>query len=146
MICGLPQRKRKEKKADKLSGKQANVTLERFLQFLSSSALLCISWIYIVSKNEVRERERKWDSPFINDTGDLIFQIIVSLLFESCVFYYNNIRYTFNLLIYFIRNSESFLIWIIKTIFYMKFNRHYWLLYFSKMIKLLYQLSIILRL
>ena len=33
MISGLPHRKRKEKKADKLSGKQADVTTERFFSF-----------------------------------------------------------------------------------------------------------------
>ena len=30
VICSLPHRKRKEKKADKLSGKQADVTIEQF--------------------------------------------------------------------------------------------------------------------
>ena len=38
VICGLPHQKRKEKKVDKLSGKQADVTTERFLQFLHLSA------------------------------------------------------------------------------------------------------------
>ena len=38
--------KRKEKKVDKMSGKQADVTTERFLPFLSSSAWLYIFWIY----------------------------------------------------------------------------------------------------
>ena len=33
--CGLPHQNRKEKKAEKLSGKQADVTTEQFLQFLS---------------------------------------------------------------------------------------------------------------
>ena len=31
VICGLSHRKRKEKKADKLSGKQADVKTEQFL-------------------------------------------------------------------------------------------------------------------
>ena len=43
MISSLPHRKRKEKKADKFSGKQADVKTERFLKFLSSSAWQCIS-------------------------------------------------------------------------------------------------------
>ena len=71
VICGLPHRKGKEKKADKLSGKQADVTAERFLQFLSTSA----------SNKEERKSERV--SLFINDTDNLIFQIIISLLRES---------------------------------------------------------------
>ena len=101
VIFGLQHRKRKEKKADKLLGKQADVTTEQFLQFLSSSAWLCIFWIYIDSNKEERGRERNWESlQFINDTDNLIFQIILSLLHESCCFYYNNIRDTFHLLIY----------------------------------------------
>ena len=99
MICGLSHRKRKEKKADKLSGKQADVTTERFLQFLSSSAWLCIFWIYIDSNKEEREREREREkvreSPFINDTDNLIFMIILSLLHESYIFYYNNILFIY---------------------------------------------------
>ena len=58
MICGLPHRKRKEKKADKLLGKQADITTEQFLQFLSSSSWLCIFWIYIDINKEERESER----------------------------------------------------------------------------------------
>ena len=42
MICGLPHRKSKKKKAGKWLGKQADVTTEHFFQFLSSSARLCI--------------------------------------------------------------------------------------------------------
>ena len=49
VMCGLPHRKGKEKKADKLPGKQADVTTERLLQFLSMSAWLWIFWIYINS-------------------------------------------------------------------------------------------------
>ena len=47
VIWGLPHWK--ERKADMLSGKQADITPEWFLQFLSLSALLCIFWIYIDS-------------------------------------------------------------------------------------------------
>ena len=62
MICDLPHRKRKEKKADKLSGKQTDVTTKLFLQFLSLSAWLYIFWIYIDSHKEERERGRKWEN------------------------------------------------------------------------------------
>ena len=63
VICGLPHQKRKEKKADKLSGKNIDMTIQRFLQFLSSSAWLCIFGIYIDSNKEEREKER--ESPFL---------------------------------------------------------------------------------
>ena len=36
----------RKEKADKLLGMQVDITTERLLQFLSSSALLCIFWIY----------------------------------------------------------------------------------------------------
>ena len=62
VICGLPHWKRKEMKADKLLGKQTDVTTERFFHFLTSSAWLCIFWISIDSNKEERERERKWES------------------------------------------------------------------------------------
>ena len=52
-MCGLPHRKRKEKKG-KLSKKHADVSTNRFLQFLFSSAWLCIFWIYIDSNKEER--------------------------------------------------------------------------------------------
>ena len=58
-ICGLPPRKRKEKKADKLCGKQADGTTEQFLQFFSSSAWLCLLQIYFDYNKEARERKRK---------------------------------------------------------------------------------------
>ena len=98
MICGLPHRKRKKKKADKLSEKLTDITTERFLQFLSSSAWLCIFWIYIDSNKEKREKVR--ESPFINDTDNLIFQIILSLLHESYIFYYNNILFIYWLILF----------------------------------------------
>ena len=125
MIRSLPHRKRKEKKADKLLGKLVDITTERFLQFLSSSACLYIFWTYIDSNKEERERERKWESPCINDTDNLIFQIILSLLHESCVFNHNNIQDTF--IYWFI----LFRFWNIlnfdnKFGFYIKFNCHYW--------------------
>ena len=101
VICGLSHRKQTEKKAEKLSGIQAEVKTERFLQFLCSFGWLCIFWIKNDSHKEERERvggsERV--SPFINDTDNLILLIILSLLFESCAFYYSNIRGTFHLLI-----------------------------------------------
>ena len=56
VICSLPHRKRKEKKVDKLSGKQDDVTTEWFHQFFSSSALRYIFWILIERKRE-KERE-----------------------------------------------------------------------------------------
>ena len=62
VICGLPHWKRREKTAGKLAGKQANVTTEQFLQLLSSSAWLCIFWIYIDNNKKDREWERKWES------------------------------------------------------------------------------------
>ena len=52
VICGLQHRKWKEKKADKLLGKQAAVTMEWFLQFLSLS-------IYLSTLTATRERERE---------------------------------------------------------------------------------------
>ena len=56
-----PHRERKEKKADKLSGKHADVTTERLFQFLSWSAWLYIFWIYIDSNKEEKVKE----SPFL---------------------------------------------------------------------------------
>ena len=41
VIWGLPHRKRKEKKADKLSGKLADVTTERF--FFSVFDFVCLA-------------------------------------------------------------------------------------------------------
>ena len=73
VIYGLPHRKRKEKKVDKLSGKQADVTTERFLQFLSSSSLLFIFCIYIDSNKEDREKERKWESLHLLTTHKIWF-------------------------------------------------------------------------
>ena len=105
VICCLPHRKRKEKKAGKLFGKQADVTTEQFIQFLSSSAWLYIFWIYIDSNKEERERERKWES-FINDIYELI---ILSLLHESCVF----ITITYEIL---------FIYWLICFRFWKLFN------------------------
>ena len=49
-----------EKKADKLSENQADLTTEQFFQFLSSTTWLRIFWKYIESNKE----ERKWESPF----------------------------------------------------------------------------------
>ena len=51
-------RKRKKKKADKLSWKQVDVTTERFLQFLSSFAWVFIFWIYIENNDEERKSDR----------------------------------------------------------------------------------------
>ena len=59
MIRELPHRKRKEKKAENLLGKQVDVKTERILQFLSSSARLCIFGIYIDINKEEGERERE---------------------------------------------------------------------------------------
>ena len=61
-------------------------------------------------------RKRKWKGFHLLTT--LIFQIILSLLHESWVFYVH--------LYLFFLDSEIFLIWIIKKIFYIKFNCHYW--------------------
>ena len=126
VICGLLHRQRKEKKADKLSGNQGDATTERFLQFLSSSAWLCIFWIYIDSNKEERkresvcdcvcerERERKWESPFINDTDNLIFQIILSLQHESFFFFFITITY-----------EILFICWFILFRFWNLFNLDY---------------------
>ena len=57
-ICSLLHRKTEEKKTDKLAEKQAHVTTQRFLQFLYSSAGLCIFWIYIDCN---KEKKRKWE-------------------------------------------------------------------------------------
>ena len=45
-------------------------------------------------------------------------------------FYYNNTRYLSFIDLFFL-DSEIFLIWIIKKIFYVKFNHHYWPVYSS---------------
>ena len=74
-----------------------------------------------------REREKVRKPPFINDIDNLIFQVILNLLLESWVFYYNNIQDTFHLVVY----SEILLIWIIKKIFYIKLNHHHWRVYSS---------------
>ena len=97
MICGLPHRKRKEKKADKLSGKQVwrhNGTVSSVFEFVCSAMYL------LKLHRQQQERERKREYQFINDTDNLIFQIILSLLHESFVFNYNKILNTFHLLIY----------------------------------------------
>ena len=67
-MYGFPHGKRKEKKADKLWRKQVDVTTERFLQLLSSSAWLRIFLIYIDSNEEERERKKVRESSFINDS------------------------------------------------------------------------------
>ena len=72
----------------------------RFLQCLHSAALLCVLWIYIDSNKEERVREKVRESSFINDTDNFIFQIILNLLHESFVFYYNKIWGTFHQFIY----------------------------------------------
>ena len=101
LIWGLPHRKRKEKKANKLSGKQANVTTERFLQFLSLSSWLCIFWIYIDSNKEDREKERKLESLHLLTIQTFGFSDNFKFTSRKlCVFYYNNIQHTFHLLIY----------------------------------------------
>ena len=64
VICSLPHGKRKEKKAEKSWGKQAGVTMERFLQVLSSSAWLYIFLIYIDSNNEQKEKQSERVSIF----------------------------------------------------------------------------------
>ena len=139
VICGLPYQKRKEKKADDLSAKQIDVTTERFLQFLSSSAWVWIFCIYIDGNKEEREREREREkvreSPFIIDSDNLIFQIILSS-YLNVVFFFITIRYEILFIYWFILFRSWFLlIWIIKKIFHIKFNRHYWPLYSRVILK-----------
>ena len=74
------------------------------------------------------QQEKVRESPFINATDNLSFQIILSSLHESCVF----ITITYEILSFidlFLLDSEIFLIWIIKKMFYIKFNRDYWQVY-----------------
>ena len=92
MICGLPHRKRKEKKADKFSGKQTDIIMERVFFFcfcFFSVSEFINSPVYLLNlhwQQQVREKERVTESPFINNTDNLIFQIILSLPHESFVF------------------------------------------------------------
>ena len=76
------------------AGWRHNGTVSSVFEFVCFAMyLLNLHW-------QQQTRERKWESPFINDTDNFILQIIPSLLHESCVFsYYNNIRDTFHLLI-----------------------------------------------
>ena len=67
VICGLPHRKGKEKKADQGWRKQADLTIEWFLQFLSSSAWLCFFLIYIDSNKEESERLIERELPFFKN-------------------------------------------------------------------------------
>ena len=88
--------------------------------------LLNVHW-----QQQGRERKRKIvrESSFINDTDNFIFQIILNLLPEFFLLQ-QHMRY-FSFIDLFFLDSEIFLIWIIKKIFYIKFSRHYWRVYSS---------------
>ena len=86
--------------------------------------LLNVHW-----QQQGRERKRKIvrESSFINDTDNFIFQIILNLLPEFFLLQ-QHMRY-FSFIDLFFLDSEIFLIWIIKKIFYLKFSRRYWRVY-----------------
>ena len=91
MICGLPRRKRKEKKAE--SSRESRLTLQqngffRFLVVFLAMYFLNLHWLQ-------QGREGKLESPFINDTDSDFSDNSKIALWKWCFFYYNNIRDTF---------------------------------------------------
>ena len=89
----------RERKRKQTSCRESRLTSQRNGYFSFWVCLLD----YVSFKSTLtatRKRGKVRESPIINDTDNLIFQIILSLQHENCVvvFYYNNIWDTFHLL------------------------------------------------